>query len=166
MLKRLQRPPRIEFSPYEMFTHDEWAKLRADTPMTLTDEEVDSLSGVIERISRRGGRTHLSADVAAVELLCGARSSCMSGLREFLRKRTARCRSSSASPAASPSAKAPRPACCARCWRAGRTIRASTWCRPMAFCCRTTMLEARGLMNRKGFPESFDQRGCCNSWRT
>jgi hypothetical protein len=52
MLNRLtQRSSRLEFSPYEMFTHDEWAKLRADTPMTLTEEEVAALSGVIERIS-------------------------------------------------------------------------------------------------------------------
>ena len=29
-------------SPYRSFTRDEWAKLRADAPMTLTADEVSS----------------------------------------------------------------------------------------------------------------------------
>jgi type I pantothenate kinase len=51
MLNRIGQPSRLEFSPYRIFTREEWAKLRADTPMTLAVEEVDQLSGVIDRIS-------------------------------------------------------------------------------------------------------------------
>jgi type I pantothenate kinase len=44
-----QRPaemPDGDLSPYRIFTRDEWAKLRADTPMTLTAEEVMRLQSL------------------------------------------------------------------------------------------------------------------------
>jgi type I pantothenate kinase len=41
----------IPFSPYRTFSRAEWARLRADTPMTLAPEELDQLSGVIEELS-------------------------------------------------------------------------------------------------------------------
>jgi type I pantothenate kinase len=41
----------LPFSPYRTFTRDEWARLRADTPMTLKPDELDELSGVIEELS-------------------------------------------------------------------------------------------------------------------
>jgi type I pantothenate kinase len=46
-------PPRspIRFSPYRVFTREEWAKLRADTPMTLVPRELEQLSGLIEDLS-------------------------------------------------------------------------------------------------------------------
>ncbi|MEO1543820.1 MAG: type I pantothenate kinase, partial [Pseudomonadota bacterium] len=39
------------FSPYRSFTRAEWAKLRADTPMTLVPRELEELSGLIENLS-------------------------------------------------------------------------------------------------------------------
>ena len=41
----------IHFSPYRVFTRDEWAKLRADTPMTLVPRDLEQLSGLIEDLS-------------------------------------------------------------------------------------------------------------------
>jgi len=41
----------IRFSPYRVFTRDEWAKLRADTPMTLVPRELEQFSGLIEDLS-------------------------------------------------------------------------------------------------------------------
>ncbi|WP_436643705.1 type I pantothenate kinase [Microbaculum sp. FT89] len=38
-------------SPYRIFTREEWAELRADTPMTLTEAEVLRLRGLNERLS-------------------------------------------------------------------------------------------------------------------
>ena len=38
-------------SPYQTFSRAEWAALRADTPMTLTEEDVEQLSGLTERVS-------------------------------------------------------------------------------------------------------------------
>ena len=44
-------PAQLEFSPYQFFGREEWAKLRADTPMTLVPRELDELSGLIETLS-------------------------------------------------------------------------------------------------------------------
>ena len=41
----------IRFSPYRVFSREEWAKLRADTPMTLVPRELEQLSGLIEDLS-------------------------------------------------------------------------------------------------------------------
>jgi type I pantothenate kinase len=41
----------LAFSPYRTFSRDEWAKLRADTPMTLVPRELEQLSGIIEDLS-------------------------------------------------------------------------------------------------------------------
>ena len=41
----------IQFSPYRAFSREEWAKLRADTPMTLVPRDLEQLSGLIEDLS-------------------------------------------------------------------------------------------------------------------
>ena len=41
----------LQFSPYRVFPRDEWARLRADTPMTLVPREVEQLSGIIEELA-------------------------------------------------------------------------------------------------------------------
>ncbi len=43
----------IEFSPYRAFSREKWAKLRADTPMTLVERDLESLSGIIDELSMR-----------------------------------------------------------------------------------------------------------------
>jgi type I pantothenate kinase len=40
-----------QLSPYRVFTRNEWAKLRADTPLTLSAEEVEELRGVNDRVN-------------------------------------------------------------------------------------------------------------------
>ena len=37
----------IEFSPYRSFSRDDWAKLRADTPMTLVERDRLSVRGCV-----------------------------------------------------------------------------------------------------------------------
>ena len=41
----------FQFSPYREFTREQWARLRLDTPMTLVPRELEALSGVIEELS-------------------------------------------------------------------------------------------------------------------
>ena len=41
----------LQFSPYRVFSREEWAELRADTPMTLVQRELEQLSGLIEELS-------------------------------------------------------------------------------------------------------------------
>ena len=48
-----------EVSPFRRFSRDEWSALRADTPMTLTQQDLDELRGLNDRI-----------DLAEVETIC------------------------------------------------------------------------------------------------
>ena len=67
-------------------------------------------------------------------------------------------RSSSGSPARWRSASRRRPGCCSRCWRTGRSTPRSRWSPPTASCYPNAELERRGLLDRKGFPESYDRK--------
>jgi len=40
-----------ELSPHRLFSKAQWAKLRADTPLTLTEEKLDELRGLNEQVS-------------------------------------------------------------------------------------------------------------------
>jgi type I pantothenate kinase len=44
-------PADLQFSPYRVFNREQWARLRADTPMTLQESELEQLSGLIEELS-------------------------------------------------------------------------------------------------------------------
>src|SRR5207248_2526857 len=41
---------RQQLSPYREFSREDWARLRADTPLTLTQSDVDELRGLNDRI--------------------------------------------------------------------------------------------------------------------
>jgi type I pantothenate kinase len=43
--------PEDDLSPYRIFSRDEWAKLRAGTPLTLTEDEVERLHSLNDPIS-------------------------------------------------------------------------------------------------------------------
>jgi type I pantothenate kinase len=43
--------PAVAFSPYTSYSRKEWARLREDTPLTLTEADLENLSGVTERVS-------------------------------------------------------------------------------------------------------------------
>jgi type I pantothenate kinase len=45
--------PTVAFSPYAVYSRDDWARLRADTPMPLNDAELENLGGLTERVSTR-----------------------------------------------------------------------------------------------------------------
>jgi len=159
MLKRLtQRSSRLEYSPYEMFTHDEWAQLRADTPMTLTVEEVDRLSGVIERISADEVE-HIYLPLSRLlNFYVGAAQQLHGQTSEFLRKRNGKMPfiigvAGSVAVGKSTTARVLR-ALLARWPNHPRVDLVPT----DGFLLPNAVLEARGLMNRKGFPESFDQQ--------
>ena len=42
-----------DYSPYRIYSRPEWARLRADTPMTLTDADIAQLSGINEYLSTK-----------------------------------------------------------------------------------------------------------------
>ncbi len=41
----------LKFSPYRSFSREEWARLRADTPMTLVEKDLEPLAGLIDGLS-------------------------------------------------------------------------------------------------------------------
>jgi type I pantothenate kinase len=43
----------VAFSPYAVYSRDDWARLRADTPMPLNEAELENLGGLTERVSTR-----------------------------------------------------------------------------------------------------------------
>ncbi|MCP5080421.1 MAG: type I pantothenate kinase [Alphaproteobacteria bacterium] len=46
-----KKPDTSGLSPFRSFSREKWAKLRADTPMTLSEEEVADLSGLSVQVS-------------------------------------------------------------------------------------------------------------------
>jgi type I pantothenate kinase len=159
MLSRLtQRSSRLEFSPYEMFTRDEWAKLRADTPMTLTEAEVAQLSGVIERIDADEVE-HIYLPLSRLlNFYVGAAQELHGLTSEFLRKHNGKMPfiigiAGSVAVGKSTTARALQ-ALLARWPNHPRVDLVPT----DGFLLPNAVLEERGLMNRKGFPESFDQK--------
>lgn len=50
-LEFIFQPHDLQFSPYRVFDRESWAGLRADTPMTLAPTELEQLSGIIEELS-------------------------------------------------------------------------------------------------------------------
>ena len=159
MLKRLMQPSSgVDFSLYETFTRDDWALLRADTPMTLTEDEVEQLSGVIERISADEVE-HIYLPLSRLlNLYVGAAQTLHKHTSEFLRKRNGKMPfiigiAGSVAVGKSTTARALR-ALLARWENHPRVDLLPT----DGFLFPNAELEARGLMDRKGFPESFDQR--------
>lgn len=51
MFSAIDRMIDAEVSPYRFFTKEEWSRLRADTPLTLNESELDELRGVNDPVS-------------------------------------------------------------------------------------------------------------------
>ncbi len=147
----------LDYSPYLTMTRSQWARLRADTPMTLSNAELDELSGVTERICADEVEDIylplsrlLNFYVAAAQQLHRATS-------EFLGQRDGKVPfiiglAGSVAVGKSTLARVLR-ALLARWPNHPRVDLVPT----DGFLLPNAVLEERGLMERKGFPESFDQ---------
>ena len=148
--------PTVAFSPYVVYSRDEWAALRADTPMPLSEAELENLSGLTERVSIQEVveiylplSRLLNLYVEALQKLHGATTG-------FLRKGDGKMPfiiGLAGSVAVGKSTT-------------GRVLQAllARWpSHPRVelvptdgFLFPNAVLEERGLMTRKGFPESYD----------
>jgi type I pantothenate kinase len=148
--------PSVAFSPYVVYSRDDWAALRADTPMPLSEAELENLSGLTERVSTQEVveiylplSRLLNLHVEALQELHGAAT-------RFLRKGDAKMPfiiGLAGSVAVGKSTT-------------GRVLQAllARWpSHPSVelvptdgFLFPNAVLEQRGLMTRKGFPESYD----------
>jgi type I pantothenate kinase len=146
----------VAFSPYALYLREEWARLRADTPMPLSEAELENLSGLTEKVS--------TAEVVEIYLPLSrllnfyveAAQRLHSATEGFLRKGHRKMPfiiglAGSVAAGKSTTARVLR-ALLAR-WPSHRRVELVP---TDGFLFPNAVLEERGMMNRKGFPESYD----------
>ncbi len=155
----LQNASTTNFSRYRTFNRDQWKALRAHTPLLLTEDELQALRGINESVSVREVEDifvplsrFLNLHVAAVQHLYEAK-------RDFM---------GSPAPESVPYIIGIAGSVAVGKSTFSRVLRAALarWSDHPHVALVTTdgflhpnaILEARGLMGRKGFPESYDQR--------
>jgi type I pantothenate kinase len=144
------------FSPYLSFTHEEWARLRASTPLTLTSEDVERLRGINDKLSLDEVAAIYLPLSRLLNLYVGATQGLYRASAEFLGDR---------------SAKVPFIIGVAGSVAVGKSTTARVLRELLArwpnhpkvdlittdgFLYPNRVLKSRGLMLRKGFPESYD----------
>jgi len=148
--------PAVAFSPYTSYSRKEWARLREDTPLTLTEADLENLSGVTERVS-----TDEVVDVylplsRLLNLYVEASQGLHGVTEEFLRKGDGKVPfviglAGSVAAGKSTSARVLQ-ALLAR-WPSHPNVALVP---TDGFLYSNTALEHRSLMSRKGFPESYN----------
>ena len=146
----------LQFSPYRVFTRAEWAKLRADTPMTLVPRDLEQLSGLIEELAMAEVEQIYLPLSRLLNLHVAAAQELHAVTNRFLGRKDNRVPyilgiGGSVAVGKSTTARVLR-ALLAR-WPDHPSVDLIT---TDGFLHPNAELERRGLMNRKGFPESFD----------
>jgi type I pantothenate kinase len=146
----------IHFSPYRVFKREEWAKLRADTPMTLVARELEQLSGLIEELSITEVEQIYLPMSRLLNLHVAGAQELHTVTSRFLGRRDGRVPyivgiAGSVAVGKSTTARVLK-ALLAR-WPDHPRVDLIT---TDGFLYPNAELERRGLMERKGFPESFD----------
>lgn len=145
-----------EVSPFRRFSREEWAALRADTPMTLTQKDLDELRGLNDRIDLQEVETIYLPLSRLLNLYVAATQGLFRATNNFLHL-TDR--------------KVPYVIGMAGSVAVGKSTTARILQRLLArwpkhpkvdlvttdgFLLPNAILEREGLMTRKGFPESYD----------
>lgn len=146
----------LQFSPYQMFTRQEWARLRADTPMTLVPRDLEKLSGVIEELSMDEVEQIYLPMSRLLNLYVAASQELDAVSSTFLGRKDVKVPfilgvAGSVAVGKSTTARVLK-ALLAR-WPDHPRVDLIT---TDGFLLPNRELEREGLMNRKGFPESFD----------
>jgi type I pantothenate kinase len=148
--------PAHELSPYRVFSRTEWAALRADTPLTLTHADLDELKSLNDRINLDEVVTIYLPLSRLLNLYVRATQKLYSATQRFL---------------GSDGGKVPYIIGMGGSVAVGKSTTARILQRLLArwpttpkvdlvttdgFILPNAVLEREGLMNRKGFPESYD----------
>ncbi len=148
----------IASTPFVDFSRAEWARLRASTPLTLTDADLADLRGINERLDLE--------EVAAIYLPLSRLLNLQVAAAQALHQATATFLGASTGPA-------PYVLGIAGSVAVGKSTTARILQALLArwpshprvdlvatdsFLYPNRVLEGRGILNRKGFPESYDQR--------
>jgi len=155
-------PASLEFSPYRVFTRAEWARLRADTPMTLVPRELEQLSGLIEELSMAEVEQIYLPLSRLLNLYVAASQELDAVTSRFLGRRDVKVPfiigvAGSVAVGKSTTARVLK-ALLAR-WPDHPRVDLFT---TDGFLLPNVELERRGFMARKGFPESFDTAALLN----
>jgi type I pantothenate kinase len=146
----------VLYSPYRTFSREDWARLRADTPMTLVPRDLATLSGLIEELSIEEVEQIYLPLSRLVNLHVAASQELYAVTSKFLGRQGRRVPfiigvAGSVAVGKSTTARVLR-ALLARWPDHPRVDLVTT----DGFLWPNHELEARGIMHRKGFPESFD----------
>lgn len=146
----------LQFTPYRVFSREQWAKLRADTPMTLKPEELEVLSGIIDELSVEEVEMIYLPLSRLLNLYVAAAQKLHTVSSTFLGRSDCKVPfiigvAGSVAVGKSTTARVLK-ALLAR-WPDHPRVDLIT---TDGFLYPNLELEARNLMNRKGFPESFD----------
>ena len=146
----------LQFSPYRNFGREEWARLRADTPMTLVERDLEQLSGLMDGLSLEEVEQIYLPMSRLINLYVQAAQELHSISSRFLGRKDRRVPfiigiAGSVAVGKSTTARA-LSALLARWPDHPRVDLVTT----DGFLFPNAELERRGIMNRKGFPESFD----------
>jgi type I pantothenate kinase len=149
-------PPNLQFSPYRLFSREEWARLRADTPMTLRESELEQMSGLIEELSVQEVEEIYLPMSRLLNLYVAAAQQLHSVSSKFLGRTDGKVPfilgvGGSVAVGKSTTARVLK-ALLARWPDHPRVDQITT----DGFLWPNAELDRRGLMERKGFPESFD----------
>ncbi|MGH9846989.1 MAG: type I pantothenate kinase [Blastocatellia bacterium] len=148
----------MPLSPFTDFSRDEWSLLRNSTPLTLTEADLVKLRGINERISLREVEEIYLPLSRLLNLYVAATQSLHVATHTFLGDSTAKVPyvigiAGSVAVGKSTTARILQ-ALLAR-WPNHPKVDLIT---TDGFLQPNAVLEARGLMKRKGFPESYDRR--------
>lgn len=151
------RQQALDLSPYRTFTRKEWAELRNGVQLTLSDEDLARLSGLIERISHEEVTDIYLPISKLVNYYVRAAQLLHSATTRFFHQGEAKVPfiigiAGSVAVGKSTSARVLRELL-ARWPNHPRVDLVPT----DGFLLPNAELERRGIMHRKGFPESFDQ---------
>lgn len=146
----------LQFSPYRVFSREEWARLRADTPMTLVERDLEQLSGLMQELSMDEVEQIYLPMSRLLNLYVAASQELYAVTSRFLGRQEVKVPfilgvAGSVAVGKSTTARVLR-ALLAR-WPDHPRVDLIT---TDGFLLPNSELEARGLMDRKGFPESFD----------
>lgn len=125
------------YNPYRVFSRSEWANLRQDTPMTLDLAEVSTLRSLHDRLDITEVEEIYLPMSRLLSIHVGAMQQLYYAQRRFLGVVERKMPYIIGVAGSVAVGKSPPPACCRRCWRAGRRGRRSTSSPPTVFCIPT-----------------------------
>ena len=156
MIEQTLRPASV--TPFTRFTADQWSRLRADTPLTVSERDLDALRGLNEPVSLgEVERIYLPLS-RLLSLYVDAAHALYQRRAQFLGDPTAKVPfviGLAGSVAVGKSTTARILQALLRRWPQPATVDIVT---TDGFLLPNNELVARGLMERKGFPESYDRR--------